>query len=993
PPPGIRESTPQVYALTGARLIIQPGQVIESGTLVIREGRIVSVGKNVSIPADAIRLDFAGKTIYPGFIDLYTDYGMPSKKGKGRPGPGEGEKSGESKSGALYWNSKVTPQQSAAEMFTPDSGSAEKLRSQGITLTLTVPPGNVITGTAALVNTGEGLPNQTVEIPEAFLNINFNTGGWNSGYPGSLMGVMALIRQSYLDADWYARANAAWEADRTLPRPEKNDALEKLSRFKTERKPVLMFAKNEQAVLREAKLAQELGVPVIMRGSNYEYRRAEAVKATNTTFILPLNFPKQPEVKTPEAALDVSLEQLRHWYQAPENPGRMEKLGIEFSLTSDGLEDKGKFLEQIRTAIERGLSAQTALAALTTTPAKILGKSDRYGTLSVGKSANLVITDGELFDKKTNLLESWVNGVRYQIKPEPKADPRGTWSVTLSERQGTSDTISLELKGEADGPSGDFVKSKKAKLSDVELFQSRLSFNFNGDSLGFPGVVQMSGLLQADTLSGHGVWPDGAKFSWRGLRTAKFTPEPDTSKPEVKEYVKLEPLFPDVAFGAEKIPTPVAAIAYTGATIWTCGPEKIIENGTLLVENGKISKVGENVSIPKGAKIIDAKGKHITPGLIDAHSHSAIEEGVNEGGQTITAEVRIGDVVDATDIGVYRELAGGLTAAQLLHGSANAIGGQSQIIKLRWGKTPEEMKFALAPPTIKFALGENPKQSNWGDEYTTRYPQTRMGVEQIIKDAFQAARDYEKRWKDYNQNKKGFPPRKDLELETILEILNGQRFVHCHSYRQDEILMLMRLAEEYKFRIACFQHILEGYKVADVMAKHGAGGSSFSDWWTYKYEVIDAIPYNGALMHNQGVVVSFNSDSDELARRLNTEAAKAVKYGGVPPEEALKFVTLNPAKQLKIDRWVGSLEPGKDADFVVWSGDPLSTYSICLETWIDGAKYFDRQDDLARQKLIEKERALLIQKALGEKGGGDGEKPWKKKESYSCEDLHIQEAR
>jgi len=376
--------------------------------------------------------------------------------------------------------------------------------------------------------------------------------------------------------------------------------------------------------------------------------------------------------------------------------------------------------------------------------------------------------------------------------------------------------------------------------------------------------------------------------------------------------------------------------------------------------------------------------QHITPGLIDCHSHTAIDGDVNEGTQTISAEVRIGDVVDGNDIDLYRQLAGGLTCANLLHGSANAIGGHNQVIKLRWGGTPEGLKFKQAPQGIKFALGENPKQSNWGDRFTIRYPQTRMGVEEIIRDEFQAAREYEKRWKEYQKSKRGMPPRKDFELEAIVEVLNGLRLVHSHSYRQDEILMLMRLAEEYGFRVATFQHVLEGYMVADAMAQHGAGGSCFSDWWAYKFEVYDAIPYNGALMHDEGVVVSFNSDSNEMARRLNTEAAKAVKYGEVSPEEALKFVTLNPAKQLKIDRWVGSLEPGKDADLVLWSGDPLSTYSVCLQTWIDGAKYFDREEDLKMREEVHKERALLIQKALSEGGGEGGAKPWPGKIPYSC---------
>ena len=331
--------------------------------------------------------------------------------------------------------------------------------------------------------------------------------------------------------------------------------------------------------------------------------------------------------------------------------------------------------------------------------------------------------------------------------------------------------------------------------------------------------------------------------------------------------------------------------------------------------------------------VINASGKHITPGLVDCHNHSAAAS-INEGAQSVTAEVRIRDVLNADDINIYRQLGGGLTCANILHGSANSIGGQNAVIKLRWGLGPNELLFKNAPQGIKFALGENVKQANWAG--TNRYPQPRMGVEQVIRDAFKAAQDYVHRWDTYRKNAKmqrvKAPPRRDLELEALTEILDGTRLVHCHSYRQDEILMLTRIAEDFDFTIATFQHVLEGYKVADRIAEHGAGASTFSDWWQYKYEVIDAIPYNGTLMTRNGVTVSFNSDDAELARRLNTEAVKAVKYGSLSEEDALKLVTINPAKQLQIDQWVGSLEEGKDADVVIWDGPPLSIYSQVAAT-------------------------------------------------------------
>jgi N-acetylglucosamine-6-phosphate deacetylase len=424
------------------------------------------------------------------------------------------------------------------------------------------------------------------------------------------------------------------------------------------------------------------------------------------------------------------------------------------------------------------------------------------------------------------------------------------------------------------------------------------------------------------------------------------------------------------------VPDQPAHVLVRNATVWTCGPQGILEGADVLVERGKIVRVGKGLSAPGDALVIDAQGKHVTPGLIDCHSHTAITGGVNEGTHNITAEVRVQDVVDPRDGNLYRQLAGGLTAANLLHGSANAIGGQNCVIKLRYGEDPEGLKMKGAKPGIKFALGENPKQSNWGPQNNSRYPQTRSGVEQLIRERFLAARDYMKArdaWR--SGRRKGLPPRRDLQLDAIAEVLRGERLVHCHAYRADEILMLIRLADEFGFTIGTFQHVLEGYKVADEIAAHGAGASSFSDWWAYKFEVYDAIPYNGAIMWDRGVVVSFNSDNDELATRLNQEAAKAVKYGGVPEEEALKFVTLNAAKQLAVADRVGSLEPGKDADFVVWSGNPLSTYTVCEQTWVDGKKYFDREADIAGREALAAERKALIEKIRNAKKTKDAETP------------------
>ncbi len=456
--------------------------------------------------------------------------------------------------------------------------------------------------------------------------------------------------------------------------------------------------------------------------------------------------------------------------------------------------------------------------------------------------------------------------------------------------------------------------------------------------------------------------------------------------PALSRGEREEPLQSDVrAFPGPEVTPPARpnAVIVRGATVWTEGTAGILENADVVAVNGKITGVGKGLAAPAGAVEIDGRGKHVSPGVIDCHSHTAIDGNVNELTHNVTAEVRIRDVIDPLDVAVYRELAGGTTAANVLHGSANAIGGQNAIVKFRWGGGPDDFLFAGAPEGIKFALGENPKQSNFNNP-RPRYPATRMGVANLIRERFLAARDYRKRQAEYKKaaavkGSSAVPPEPDLQLEAIAEILEGKRVIHCHSYRKDEILEVIRVAEEFGVKVATFQHVLEGYKVADEMARHGAGGSSFSDWWAYKPEAYDAIPYNGALMRERGVLVSFNSDSDELARRLNWEAAKAVHYGGVPPADALAFVTINPAKQLGIEKRVGSLEAGKDADFVVWSGDPLSASTIALETWIEGKKYFDRAEDLSRRPALEKERAELVAKAKkmleAERPSGRGRAP------------------
>ena len=413
-------------------------------------------------------------------------------------------------------------------------------------------------------------------------------------------------------------------------------------------------------------------------------------------------------------------------------------------------------------------------------------------------------------------------------------------------------------------------------------------------------------------------------------------------------------------------PDAPAVIVIQNATILTVS-HGTIEHGSILIKDGKIAAVGQTVKAPKDAQVMDAAGQFVIPGIIDCHSHIALEA-INEGSVSVSSMVDMEQVLNPEDIDIYRDLAGGVTAANILHGSANAIGGQTLVIKLRWGQPAAKLPFEGAMPGIKFALGENPKRSNFSvPGQPRRYPATRMGVEETIRAAFTEAGDYKKAWEEYNKRaaageKNLIPPRRDLRLEPLVEVLEGKRYVHSHCYREDEILMLLRVAKEFGFKVRTFQHVLEGYKVADELAAAGVGASTFSDWWAYKVEAYDAIPYNAALMTRRGVVVSVNSDDAEEATHLNQEAAKSIKFGGLSHEEALKMVTINPAMQLGIDKWVGTIDVGKDADLAIYNRDPLSAYAVVQKTLIDGRVYFDRQRDIAERPEREKEKKVLIEK-------------------------------
>jgi len=939
-PPGFRPRPLGVHALVGGKVVTKPGETLDDATIIIRDGFIEAVGKNISPPADARVWDAKGLTIYAGFIEPYLTLGStnsPISTTDSEPVGANsfaaggvnffgapGQKTDQGQRGPGYQVAKVSPEFRAVRGYSPDKKTITPLRELGFTTAIIAPTRGIVRGTSALVALAEENPNELILKPDVFQHIAFETHEEDEkAYPGSLMGAIAVVRQSFSDAVWQKNA-----PDRK--RTEYNPSLDALALAAEGKMRVLFEPGSALMVDRAARVARELKLDFAIVSCGQEWRRPDLVKETGATFIVPLNFPNLPKLPTEDDWEQVSLDQLRAWDWAAENPAVLRQQGRDIALTTYALSDKKAFRKNLKFAMDRGLSEADALAALTTVPAKLCGVEKQLGTIEPGKIANFTIVDSKgYFDPEAKVREVWIDGRVYRLlSEEVKAK---------AEEKSEAQTASRE-EGE---PKKETPTSSEKKPNEKETPPAK------------------------------------------STEEAKKEEKPDKKK-EARELQKqriarspLEGRGAITNFAAPGGPL----VFFAGPTIWTCGTSGVLasSNGpSMRIKEGKIVGLDTHViAMTENSFAIRLDPNfHITPGLIDAHSHTAIVGAVNESTLPSTAMCRIGDVVNSETKNLYEQLGGGLTTANLLHGSANPIGGQNQVIKLRDGASPEGMKFEGAMPGIKFALGENVKQSNWGEKFVTRFPQSRMGVPAFHANRFTAAQQYLAEWKRF-ETSGGPQPRRDLELETIGEIIEGKRLIHCHSYRQDEILAFMRTMESFKVKIGTLQHILEGYKIADEIAAHGAGASCFADWWAYKYEVIDAIPYAGSLMRDRGVLVSFNSDSSDLARRLYTEAAKAVKFGGTPEIEALKFVTFNPAKQLHIDNRVGSLEPGKDADFVVWSGSPLDSRSVVLQTWIDGKKYFDRSLAADRAAALKKERDDLIAKAkkvtkLSGGGGGDG---------------------
>jgi imidazolonepropionase-like amidohydrolase len=879
PPPLLAQRTgvlqPTVFAIRDARVVPEAGKVLPKATVVIRDGLIEAVGPDVKVPADALVVEGKGLTVYPGFLDTLSNWGFdPALRRSEGGAPAPEDYASEALAATKADNRKgLTPEFLVSTALKAEEEQADAWRKLGFSAHLIAPPGGFFTGQSALVSLSNAPPREAVLRSPIAQHAAFQTTG--PDYPRSLMGFIAHCRQTLLDAGHYQRLWDAFDkAGRTGRRPPLDPALAELGLVLTGKLPVIFEADSKDEIHRALDFAAEFHLRPILYGGQDAWKAADRIKERNVPVLLRLNF-TEPGQEGPgrrgrgpflietgagrgeEKDLPKRVQEDRKHRLKEEmhNAAALQKKGVLFAFSTQGLPpDKAteKFRENLGKAItEGGLSPEAALRALTLDAARILGVDRQLGTVTPGKAAHLVVTDGDFHDAKTHVRYVFADGVRFEYDDKPKP----------GEAKKPDEKKPEEKKPESAG------KSAAAKAEQAtELESDRKPKLHTGGN-----VLLRGGIVVTVTNGTH----------------------PDTD---------------------------------------------------VLVLNGKIAKIGKNLVAPEKVQLLPVEGMFVIPGIIDTHSHFAIAGGVNEFSLSVVPEVCVRDVIASEDVQIYRALAGGVTTARLLHGSANVIGGQDAVIKLKYGQPANKLLIADAPRGVKFALGENVKRQDG------RFPNTRLGVEAVLVRAFTEAQAYRRTWEDYEKARSaGQPvpePRRDLRLEALADILKGDLKVHCHCYRADEILMLLRVADRFGFKIKSLQHVLEGYKIAPEIADHGASCSTFSDWWAYKIEAYDAIPFNAALLHEAGASVCLKSDSNELMRHLYQEAAKCVKYGGMSEADAFKTITLNAAKQLGLENRIGSIEVGKDADLAIFDGHPLNSYARPEMTLVEGEVYFQRSEAL-----------------------------------------------
>ncbi len=984
-PDGLASGTyPAAYALTGARVVAAPGKVFEPGTIVVRRGVVEAVGlsKDVETPYDAETIDGKGLVVYPGFIDLDTTIGQRAGVERSATGRGRPVDLADAPLPATPPDNRkgLTPEFDVAGSLELTDSVVEPRRRLGFTALLSAPAGAIVTGKSALVSTG-GLPRReailkspvalhvqlappTEPAPAAAgppgmvpgqgrrRGFGMQQGPGENPYPRVLMGSIAHFRQAMLDAEHQAKLQAHYEARGGI-RPPYDPALEVLAAARARKIPVWWEANTRDEIHRALDLAEEFGTTVVITGGHEAGQVVDRLKATHTPVVLKLDFPEEPKVPTPAeyrkrpaAERDVPLRVLedrkKKWDEQVATASVLAKAGVPIAFASEGMERAESLPTAIRQMISHGLTADQALGALTGGAAAIAMVDARLGSIEPGKLAHLIAMTAPFTDEKAKVKYVLVDGLKFEIKAE--TTPRG--GRNRPGGPGGPGLADAERPAEEKPAARPEPAPAAPKLAAAEEPATK--------SASDPSRPQRkrARLAASDDVAQPKGEPAKAKPEMAKTQAAPKARSAGT-QPSEPAKAKAEPAKPETPFVdvAAELEQDRKPALHTGGDVFIKDAEILtdtrgkIPRGSILIEGGRIKAVGTDLKPPPGIKVVNAAGLVAMPGIIDTHSHIAVQGGVNEGTLSIVPEVRIKDVITGDDVAIYRALAGGMTAARILHGSANTIGGQDAVIKLKYGKPGRELIIRDAPQGVKFALGENVTRSRG------RFPNTRMGVQAVIERAFDQARAYRNHWNDYQREREtkppadlGPPPRTDLRLEALAGILDGSIRIHSHCYRSDEILMLLSTAERYGIRVRSLQHVLEGYKVAAEIAAHGASASTFSDWWAYKIEAYDAIPFNAALMTSAGVSVCIKSDDAELMRHLNLEAAKMVKYGAVSEDQALAMVTINPARELGLDGRMGSIEVGKDADIAIFNGHPLDAYSRCELVFVDGEVFFERKE-------------------------------------------------
>ena len=975
------EFEPRAVAITQATIVTAPGQQIENGRIILRDGLIVAVGIDIPIPADAEVIEVPGHMVYAGFIDAATSALLNPDQAAQPAAPAPIDVSRYALAATRIDNRKsLTPEFEAAQHLKLDNDTLEKRRQLGFTTLHIVPSGRLASGRGTLITT------RGVTLRECLLHsptmAQFQVfAPREEGYPHTLMGGTAHLRQIFLDARRYAQQQTLFKAGTAqVPRPLQDAVLEGLQPVINKQLPVWLTAQTRDEIERALNFAAEQDFPLTLWGGRDAERSLNRLKDKQVSVVLTLDYGDEPKVE-PQPAPDKltsdlkdplrALEDVRdRWRLQVAGPKALKAAGLKLAAGSHGLTEPADFFKGLRQIIQAGLNRDAALAAITSEAATILGQEQRLGSIAPGKLGHIVVLTGPFDDERSQVRFVFVDGKKFEYKKDAQPVPKdsGTPGLELAARW------KLDIEA-ADGP------------VHCELVLTQTGSRLNGVFKSPQGDGKLtSGKVDKDKAEwvvsiGAGDREIELKFSIQGLTgtppqfkgvlksafgaQTNFTAQREIAPPQQPNAVEIKGIEADDAKPAAATPPGITELPVeldadrlqrtlvTGGSVFIQkatvlnGKGETLPETSLFIKAGKIAAIGKDLTPEAGVAIIDAAGKFVMPGIIDTHSHIMIGDGlndVNEATLSMVPEVRVKDAVSTSDVAAYRALAGGVTTARLFHGSANVIGGQDAVVKLKYGLPASQQIIPDAPQGVKFALGENVKfQRN-------RFPNTRMGVEATLNRAFMEALDYRRQWLEYQQAIQAapdkatqlLPPRRDLRLEALMDIVNQQKFIHSHCYRADEILMLLRVASGLGVRVWSLQHVLEGYKVAPEIAAHGASCSTFADWWAYKVEAYDATPFNAALLHQAGINTVIKSDDWELIRHLYLEAAKTMRYGGLAPEHALQTITYNAARELGLQDRIGSLEVGKDGDIAIFNGHPLHAFSRCEMTVVEGEVYFNR---------------------------------------------------